>query len=659
MLFVLYWSYGLGKDYRINTELLKSLCTLVQTQLILNKRVAHLVSKKDIQTIIHRADLEGLGFFTKALPNLGKSLREGLESGVLPPTCGFEYHNGRPLFLRGLFQVIFDSSGNLRPSTLTGDSVQCILQTVLLFRKLELPLESKQVQKAWNEFKETQERCRTFEYAIDPYVLQTARALVFETIGHLSYDDLENLRFRMSSGAVAERGVTVQDRWMQPLIKGAYHGRLDTVFPMTDYLYANTNHMVDSTVGIHTGDEECKLPESARIAFVPKDTKGPRTICCEPAIHQAVKLGLMDLLVDKISASRNGRHMPFSDQTIMRELALQGSLTQCIATMDLSKASDTVTMWHIEQLFPDSWVDALRCIRSNNASFQHENGEIETVELHTAFPMGSAVCFPVESLIFWSISSAYCVLNQEHKTYVFGDDTIIPTSCYEGVSRHFSSCGFLVNEDKSYSRGLFRESCGGDYWNGVFCKPHYIKKLPGLSPRTENECRLSLIAYLNSINLEYGYNHDLLSFVEKAFLTTPFVVDQSGVEILGPFRSSNNLFYSIKTNRDTYSNKCYRGISSAYWPCPVRSPRNCGKCSHRLGPKTDSVEIRLPRIRKKKGINQQNDGWRLLWKYFCEKQTADLNDRCKFLDGDVTNTATFVSNRDTAVWEWCEIHHAD
>jgi hypothetical protein len=39
------------------------------------------------------------------------------------------------------------------------------------------------------------------------------------------------------------------------------------------------------------------------------------------------------------------------------------------------------------------------------------------------------------------------------------------------------SAGFVVNLTKSYSAGPFRESCGGDYWNGYDITPFYARSL--------------------------------------------------------------------------------------------------------------------------------------------------------------------------------------
>jgi hypothetical protein len=52
---------------------------------------------------------------------------------------------------------------------------------------------------------------------------------------------------------------------------------------------------------------------------------------------------------------------------------------------------------------------------------------------------------------------------------------VLPTPLYPFIENFFPIVGFSVNKEKSFSKGAFRESCGGDFWSGVNTRPLYIK----------------------------------------------------------------------------------------------------------------------------------------------------------------------------------------
>jgi len=100
--------------------------------------------------------------------------------------------------------------------------------------------------------------------------------------------------------------------------------------------------------------------------------------------------------------------------------------------------------------------------------------------------MGNGFTFPLQTIIFVSIVKAcYRLLgisfsrrNGKPLNYgVFGDDIIVCREAYNYVCHALQLFGFIVNSDKSYNTGSFRESCGGDYWRGVDVRGLYIKKL--------------------------------------------------------------------------------------------------------------------------------------------------------------------------------------
>jgi hypothetical protein len=137
----------------------------------------------------------------------------------------------------------------------------------------------------------------------------------------------------------------------------------------------------------------------------------------------------------------------------------------------------------VREFFPASvvrWLELTRC-----PSTVLPDGKI--VDLHMVSSMGNAFTFPLQTLFFSAlVFGAYRVHNvplvksfgdRVGNFSVFGDDIIVERKCYNTVVRLLEVCGFTVNKDKSFNQGLFRESCGHDYYCGYNVRGIYIKKL--------------------------------------------------------------------------------------------------------------------------------------------------------------------------------------
>jgi hypothetical protein len=93
--------------------------------------------------------------------------------------------------------------------------------------------------------------------------------------------------------------------------------------------------------------------------------------------------------------------------------------------------------------------------------------------------MGNGFTFELESLIFYVLAMSCCkYLQLETKDVsVYGDDVIIPVKAFQLFREIALIYGFSVNTEKSYFSGYFRESCGSHYFNGMDCKPYYLKEV--------------------------------------------------------------------------------------------------------------------------------------------------------------------------------------
>jgi hypothetical protein len=223
------------------------------------------------------------------------------------------------------------------------------------------------------------------------------------------------------------------------------------------------------------------IVKNSRLSFVPKDAKISRTICTEPVLNMLFQKGIASCLERELHKSLG---IDFSVQPIKNQtLCRIGSVNGKYGTIDLSSASDSMSLSLVREFFPADvvkWLERTRC-----PSTVLPDGKI--VDLHMVSSMGNAFTFPLQTLFFSAlVFGAYRVHNvplvrSEGKWVgnfsVFGDDIIVLQRCYNTVVRLLEICGFTVNKDKSFNQGLFRESCGHDYYCGYNVRGVYIKKL--------------------------------------------------------------------------------------------------------------------------------------------------------------------------------------
>lgn len=235
---------------------------------------------------------------------------------------------------------------------------------------------------------------------------------------------------------------------------------------------------VESIRSVSRGFE---LVRGSRLSFVPKTTEISRTICTEPVCNMLFQKGIATVLERRLN------EMCCIDLALQpdknRALAQLGSLTGEFGTIDLSSASDSMSLRLVREFFPrqvSSWFELTR----SPLAVLPDGTE---VELHMVSSMGNAFTFPLQTLFFASlVYGAYRVKDLKFDRpfgqslgnfAVFGDDIIVLSEAYGLVSRLLSICGFSVNVDKSFNEGLFRESCGRDFYNGYDVRGVYIKHL--------------------------------------------------------------------------------------------------------------------------------------------------------------------------------------
>lgn len=228
------------------------------------------------------------------------------------------------------------------------------------------------------------------------------------------------------------------------------------------------------------------LPNAAirtcQVQCVPKSISSKRVISMEPAVLQYFQHGLYREIDCHI------RHNPvlrkriyIHDATINCHQACKGSITRKYATIDLSDASDSVSLELVKAIFAHTPIyRALVCTRSDKALLP--DGSV--LDMRKFAPMGSAVCFPIECLVFACICEYALRISGIHYSreilpyVVHGDDIVVRTEIAPLVCEILEECNFVLNLDKTFvSEDLsFRESCGCEYFQGVDVTPFRLSR---------------------------------------------------------------------------------------------------------------------------------------------------------------------------------------
>jgi hypothetical protein len=226
--------------------------------------------------------------------------------------------------------------------------------------------------------------------------------------------------------------------------------------------------------------------EGSRLTTVPKNEDTERTIAIEPSGNMCLQLAAGMYLEGAL------RHIGLDIRNQQQKniaMAKRGSIDGGVATLDLKSASDMISIDLVRALVPSSWFDLLMKLRSPTITIPSDGkaGNVGTQEeLHMISTMGNGFTFPLMTFLIVALIYGYrCTRGGPNlyidwtNTCVFGDDIIIPTHEYRGFVDVLTKAGLVVNLDKSFSEGAFRESCGGDFLNGVDITPFYVKSLIG------------------------------------------------------------------------------------------------------------------------------------------------------------------------------------
>lgn len=207
-------------------------------------------------------------------------------------------------------------------------------------------------------------------------------------------------------------------------------------------------------------------------------------------------MAVNDFLTQYLEHKSAGRIL-FSDQSVHRELARKASIDRSQATLDLKEATDRLRFSVVSTITQNSPLYR-ECTRTLRAETYVSDG-LPSGNLIKYANMGSGLCFPTLGMVAYiaaitSLSEfrAKPSLEDDQSVFVYGDDIICRARDYHRVTRGLERIGLKVNQNKSFVRGCFRESCGGDYLKGVPVAPVRLK-LANEGLPTIAECRNGVI----------------------------------------------------------------------------------------------------------------------------------------------------------------------
>jgi hypothetical protein len=482
-------------------------------------------SKRDIAVMRRRVRSEGLSFLTKTLPKLGKALDKALSQGTKFAPLGLVLRPNStiPKFLGWLFELVFSDQGD-ELSSASPRAVRDLRQCLYFLYKLEIPYTDDQQEQVLLAFQAVDAGLPVSIASDD--VICHARNFITNVFGLFCPHDVIP---KHGPGSVATGEKNHEKHRFSRL-----YSSIERTYPFTEYFVYSLDHL--STDPSYLANQEVLQAGTAKVVLVPKDSRGPRLISCEPLEYQWIQGGLGGALKEHLERNDWTRgHVNFTNQEVNRQLALQGSTDGQCVTLDMKEASDRVSVALVAELFRDcpTLLDCLMATRTPQTRLP--NGNIVTMKKFA--PMGSNLCFPIEAVVFMALGVGVLmaetlrkrpnvVRHHQHvyykrvmwrasrRLYVYGDDIISKREDYPLLLQYFPKVGLMFNTDKCCTHGSFRESCGMDAYKGVCVTPLRVKRLWMCSRKQAPE---TYCAYVSFSNEAYSRGlHRVASFVSDA-----------------------------------------------------------------------------------------------------------------------------------------------
>lgn len=481
---------------------------------------------RDLRSIEARIESEGVGFLSVALPAFGKAFDQSLAAGKMAYIPGFSRNGQIPKFLSGIVSHIFDTKTGVLRDSAPMDAIVSVRQVCYFFKKF-LPEDDRALKLhnlAVRDFENTDTEIR------DVDISRLSRFGLVCSFVLPGLDEVQDFKCKHGPGAVLE-GYTTNQKW-----KEVYHGLLDF-----DRRLLMIGYDLPASLLVDVTDQKEDLQDDpvgppARLVTVPKSSVALRTITVEPCLAQFVQQGLNDALRREIRRDRILRCCLALDSQVPNQvLALEGSRTGDWCTIDLSSASDRLSLQVVKEAFAHRprFLKALLASRTPSVKL---DSNVLTLKKYAG--MGNATTFPVQSVVFALLAITAITQSEKYLTSekvrsaandvrVFGDDIIIKTEHYQAFADWVSCFGLKINQSKTFTGGFFRESCGVDAYRGVDVTPVYLRHDPAVTS-TDPSAFVSIVSTSNQLWTRCYYETaDLLKQRVEVHTVLPLVPKSS------------------------------------------------------------------------------------------------------------------------------------
>ncbi len=556
--------------------------------------------KRDQSRLLHELGVHGSRIVTLDLPAIAKHLDRCLDEGSFTSSSiklMAEGAQGGPKFLGALWRRIFiDGKLGVSPDL---DAIMALRQLLIGCKKLRLVCSDRRINDELDEFFKIERENRSptlswdcdilhrpnhrqhfadigsdHEGSLDLFdecpvehsshkltILQQVCDRIATQFGDLSSEDPHELP-KHGPGVVATFGKGTS-KYTFP----NWSNKLQDTFPAD--MYASYNFMSQPDQFLESGSLLRNHEVPARLIAVPKTQKAPRLIACEPNEHQWIQQLVRNQLERRIQKTSLRNSVSFRSQEPNRLRAMQGSIDGSYASVDLSSASDRLTCWTVERAFRTntSILERLHACRT-----RWVKSELSSLTRFTRLkkfgPMGSAVTFPVQSIVYACVGIAAIILSDgrkvtstsidkaSHQVTCFGDDILLPVHALPVLVELLTSLGLKVNTDKTFSKGNFRESCGIDCMLGVDLTPAYLLNPATRVPLAKAHSQIAIVNNFWRKGLWHTSNYLMRTIDDRS----------SHIPIVGPLSTVQGFISFCGTNRQPCGwdvgtqQEVYRGV---------------------------------------------------------------------------------------------------
>lgn len=478
---------------------------------------------RDRGVISNRIKHEGLAFVVRTLPQLIDGLLNLLEYGSARfPQFKLQRGRNYPQLFRRMFSIVLNECNSYSTEDQAA-AFDFLYSISTAFKKLRGSPDESSHQQHYDDFVSVDAEIGAIDFDA-PELQDVLRSISTQWncfAGELNLDDPACIP-RPGPGATV--GKTPKHARYAPSV---LFEQLDSVFPYEEWFYPHGWDVVlQSRKFLQLKNAAVPQPHSEYLV-VPKTFLKWRGICKEANEVQFIQQALRRMLYAAIE--RYFSHgIPIRDQSVHRKEALDASVERNKATIDESEASDRIARVLIQRMTsttPELQAALLAC-STRWIKPPKWASQTDMLQTHKFAPMGSAVCFPIMSILHYFLVKAIILIYSKDRSMktlqdlcsqvsVYGDDIVLPSSVVPLVYEWLPKFGMKINRTKSYVHSHFRESCGMHAYKGVNVTPVYIKytnfsstdaaPIKRLASLFVNESQLSQKGFVNTAAFLKGY----------------------------------------------------------------------------------------------------------------------------------------------------------